>query len=240
MPLQNIYIPDHYSGDSSQDTFSFSWRILVKSDLVALTKVVATGLTTTLVLDTDYTIDDSDVDNAAGGDVVLTDPLPTGTDIYLIRATAKTQLVELVEGGTFPAAVITRFLDRLTMMVQEQQYLLRQTLHFSLASTFKDVEVENPVSGKLIGWNSDLDMAINFTVGDLEIGDTPIITVAILAAAFNGTIPHTLGASAKVLGLSTTWHTTVKVGTITATTIPVEFGTEVPAGGGTLVALVGL
>lgn len=118
--ISTQYTPDSYSGNGVLTTFAFNWRILAKTDLVVTTTVGA--VVTIKVLDTDYTIANADVNTDDGGDVVFVVAPATGTAIVLSRDTAMTQLVNLTEGGPFPAAVITKEFDRLTMMIQELSY----------------------------------------------------------------------------------------------------------------------
>ena len=164
--ISTIYVPDHYPGDGVEDTFAFSWRILAKTDLVVLTKVIATGVVATLVLDTDFTVDDADVDTDDGGVIVLVDPatdLPTGTSIYILRHTARTQLVNLEEGLGFTPALVMKALDRLTMIAQEQDEELSRALKFGQVSSYDDIDVPDPQADKVLGWNATADDLDNLT-----------------------------------------------------------------------------
>jgi hypothetical protein len=117
--IQTHYAPESYSGNGSVTTFAFDWRILAKTDVIVITQVVSTGVVTVKALNTDYTIADGDVNTDDGGDVVFGAAPPTGTNIYLFRDTARTQLVNIEEGSPFPAASVTKVFDRLTIIVQE-------------------------------------------------------------------------------------------------------------------------
>lgn len=156
MPISTIYTPDFYDGNGVDTTFVFDWRILAKSDVVVKVLTVATEAVVTLVLDTDYTIADEWVDNEDGGEIDLTLPLATGKRIWLIRETAKTQLVNLLEGSPFPAATVTKVFDRLTMMIQELKYLSRMALKFRAVSTFVDVDVPDPQEALFLSWINNL------------------------------------------------------------------------------------
>lgn len=153
MSISTIYSPEHFVGDGTQDTYEFSWRILAKTDLVAITKTTL-GVVTVLVLDTDYTIADADVNNSAGGEIVLTVDLPNTVELFLIRATARTQEINIPEGQAFPSSVVNEGFDRLTMMIQEIDYAIRQCLRFPNSSTFVDIEVPEPENSLLLQWSS--------------------------------------------------------------------------------------
>lgn len=192
MPIQSIYSPDHYSGDDVEDTFEFTFRILAKADLVAYTRdeddVIAI-----LELDSDYEIDDADVDTDDGGSVVLTDPLPDGTELFLVRKTTRTQLVNIEEGSPFPAAVVTKVFDRLTMMIQDVDYRLRQALAFSNASTFNDKDAPEPTNGKPLAWLSTA--LVNTSGATVILDDLPTADPAVEGQLWNdsGTVKVSAG-----------------------------------------------
>jgi hypothetical protein len=166
--IETGYVPEHYDGNDADSSFVFEWRILQKSDLVVKVLTIATGVVVTLELDTDYTIADEWVDNEDGGQIETTDPVATGDRIWLIRDTAKTQLVNIVEGSPFPAATVTKVFDRLTMMVQELIYLSRMALKFRAVSTFVDVDVPDPEDLMVLGWLNDL--LVNVEVDNQFVG----------------------------------------------------------------------
>jgi hypothetical protein len=238
--ISSQYSPEHYSGDGSQDTFAFTFRILQKSDMVVLTRVVATGVVFTQVLDTNYTIADADVNTDDGGDVVFVIPPPTGTDVYLIRNTARTQLVNIEEGSPFPAATITKEFDRLTMMIQEQEYLNRQSLKFSPASISVDIDVPNPAAAELLRWNPGATALENVAASAIEL-TTIVVSATPVATDVSAVITHGLAsATAKIIGFSSSWGTGFYVISQTTNAITIGFTTECPAGGGTITVEVTL
>ena len=231
--LQTIFTPDHYTGTGLLTTYTFNWRILQKNDLVAITKD-SSDVVTTLTLDTDYTIADGYVNNATGGQLVLTVVLASGTELFLTRQTDLTQLVHLEEGSPMPSSVFEEIFDRLTMMAQELKYLFRQTLHFPDSSTSVDIDVVDPVAGSLLQWNAAADGVQNVLASALSITHT-VIDVALNAGDSSAVITHNLGNSgAKVIGFSSTFHTAFKFVSQDANTITVELTVQAPAGGGTL------
>lgn len=156
--IQTQYVPERIVGDGSTAALPFTWRILAKSDVIVLAKDPDTGEVTTLELDSDYTIDDADVNNDDGGDVVLDDAAAwDGFDIWIIRNTARTQLVNIEPGGTFSAAQVMTALDRLTMIAQELYYRLRKALKFADASTFVDLDVPDLEAGEALHANEAAD-----------------------------------------------------------------------------------
>lgn len=139
MTISSLYVPDEYNGNDVLVTFTFNWRILQKDDLVAELLTIATGAKVVQVLDTDYTIANDQVDTALGGNLVMTIAPATGERLILTRVTDRTQLVNIAEGGPFPAATITRVFDRLTMIVQELDYSATILLEALFESAEEDV-----------------------------------------------------------------------------------------------------
>jgi hypothetical protein len=233
MPIQTQYTPEHYTGTGLLTSYAFTWRILKKADLVALTRLGT--VVTTLELDSDYTIANSSVNNGSGGEIVLAIELPSGTELFLIRATDLTQKVLIEEGQAFPASVVTEVFDRLTMIAQELKYLYRQTIHYALASQAVDIEAADPEAGKILRYNGTADAIENIMVSGLEITAPVIVTATVLAGASSAVITHALGSlTAKLIGFTPTWLTDFRVVSQTADTITLELGTECPTGGGTI------
>jgi len=187
MPISTQYTPETYVGDGVTAALPFTWRILAKTDIVVQAKDPDTGEVTTLDLDSDYTIDDGDVDNNSGGDVVLSTPADwDGFTIKISRRTARTQLVNIVEGSTFPAAVITKALDRLTMFVQElwQRFGTPGAEQFTRWDEFAQIlQVDTPTLG-VLGAEVDVDEGVMFH--DITFAEALADTAyEILPASFN-------------------------------------------------------
>jgi hypothetical protein len=180
--IENPYSPDIYAGTGAVDTYDFTWPILSKGYLIAETKVVSTGAVTLLVLDVDYTIDDVYVgdltlDGTNPGSLVLDVVLPIGTNLYLTRQTALTQLTDIVEGGVFPAAAVMEMADKLTMIAQEHNYLIRQALKFASTSSFLDIDVPDPENSLLLQWASSIlanSTGLSIILEDLPTSDPGI------------------------------------------------------------------
>ena len=115
--ISNVARINIASGNASNDTFTYGFRILEDSDLVVL---VATGTTWALkVLTTDYTV--TGVNDDAGGTVVFGagDIPPSGTNnVVIIGSTDFDQLTQLQEGG-IGYLNLEQQLDQIVMLLQE-------------------------------------------------------------------------------------------------------------------------
>lgn len=240
MPIQSQYTPDVFTGDGVEDTFTFTFRILAKADLIAITRDAA-DIVTVLELNSDYTIANSDVDAAGGGDVVLTDPLGDGTKIFLVRNTTRTQLVNIEEGSPFPAAVVTKVFDRHLMMIQELYYKMRKALKFADSSEFIDFTLPEPSAGALLQWNSAETALQNVIASTLGLTHT-IVDIDVTAGEAEGiVVTHGMGSSsAKIIGFTPTWFTGFQFVSQDDDTITIDLSVECPTGGGTITVEVAI
>lgn len=113
-----------YAGNGVTAAFSFPYKFFVPADVVVLTTVAATGIETTLVLNSDYTISGSQDSTGAypnGATFTLSAPAtkaPTGNTLTFYRNPSPTQLVQHEDNDPLPALSIDNPLDLLTCLVQ--------------------------------------------------------------------------------------------------------------------------
>lgn len=106
-----------YTGNGSADTFGFEFEIWNSDDLRVVERDTS-GVETVLTLNVDYTIAASDIQDPAGGDVVLTaGNLATGYKLLIARVPEQTQLTVLSSQGPFQAKSIEDRLDQITAMI---------------------------------------------------------------------------------------------------------------------------
>ena len=226
--LSTIYVPIDYAGNGVDVDFDFPWRILAKVDLIVLQIDDATEVVTTLVLDTDYTIPDGDVDAAAGGTITLTGgALASGQTLYLIRRTTRTQLVNWAAGGSFDTAVLMKALDRLTMMIQSLDEDFRKTLHFRQASPTVDMIVPEPENGFFLGWVNNLLANVEIDT-DMFLGDAeaPALNAGSFAVTFDTALANT---NYQILSIAPNWLTSWYYENKTVNGFDVVFSNPAPA-----------
>ena len=106
-----------YNGNGVTTVFSFPYRFLANGDIVVVS-VSSTGVETTKVLTTDYTLTGAGDD--AGGSVTMLVAPASGTRLVIYRDTEVVQETDYTSGDAFPAESHERALDRLTMILQEK------------------------------------------------------------------------------------------------------------------------
>ena len=116
--------------------FAVPFRFLAIGDLVVLVRVDATGVSTTMTLDTNYSVAGEGA--AAGGTVtfLIEDGEPqTGETLIIYGSPAMTQLVDYISGGTFPAESHEEALDRLTLQSTRTREIAERALPLTDVST---------------------------------------------------------------------------------------------------------
>jgi hypothetical protein len=105
-----------YAGNGATTAFSFPYYFLASADLVVISRVNSTGVETTQVITTNYTVTGAGV--AAGGTVTMLVAPATGTTLTIYRDPAPTQGLDLAENDALPAESLERALDRSAMVNQ--------------------------------------------------------------------------------------------------------------------------
>lgn len=107
-----------YAGDGVTTAFAFTPPFTANLDLVVAVKN-SSGVFTTLVLGTDYTV--TGALNPSGGVITIPATVPIGSTLIILRKVPPTQTLNLQDGGPQPAAGMNGSLDRRAMI---EQYLL--------------------------------------------------------------------------------------------------------------------
>lgn len=154
---------DQQAGNGVSTVFTVPFRILAATHLEVLATIA--GATTTLVLTTDYAVSGVGNPNTT---VTFVVPPAIGTMITFLRNVPKTQETDYVPNDPFPAQSHENALDKLTMIVQQQQERIDASL--SLAPETPpgvSASLPPPASLNLIGWDAFATSLRNFTAGDI-------------------------------------------------------------------------
>jgi hypothetical protein len=131
-----------FAGNNAATVFPFSFKIFTKTDVqVILTN--ASGATSTLTLDSDYSVSVSaDQNGAPGGSITY--PLsgallPTGSNLVVLGALPYTQPTDLTNQGGFYPSVIEDALDRAEIQIQQLDEIATRSLSFPPAESVAGV-----------------------------------------------------------------------------------------------------
>lgn len=105
-----------FSTDNGTEKFKVFKKTATTHTLIVKTVVVATGVETTLVENTDYTVALTGTEPSLAN-VTITTPPATGTNVFLISNIEKTQTTNF--SGELNLADINSALDKLTLIAQE-------------------------------------------------------------------------------------------------------------------------
>ena len=156
MTVSSTTVKNSYSGNGSNDTFVYGFKIFAASDLQVIIRS-STGTETTKTLTTDYTL--TGVGTASGGNVVFeASDIPTATEtVVLIRAVPQTQAIDYIANDPFPAETHEEGLDRATMTTQQMQEELDRSFKVSRTNTIASSEFTDSATtraSKTLGFDS--------------------------------------------------------------------------------------
>lgn len=205
-----------YNGNGVTVNFAVPFYFLEDDQIMVTKTVIATGVTTTLILNTDYTV--TGAGNEAGGSITTTTPPATGEQITIIRNVPLTQETDYPPNDPFPEASHERALDKLTMIAQQINDLVTR----SIALRPQDTSGVPPAAYDAKG-NRITNMAA--PTGDSDATTRQWVAQAITDAALSITLPPggiseplygTGSVSTRALG--DLQVTTIKIGDLQVTT----------------------
>ena len=168
-----------YLGDGATTDFATEFRFLQNQDLKVIVTVTATGAESEKVLNTDYTVTGAGLD--AGGTVAMIVAPSTGEKISILRNVSITQETDYVENDPFPAESHERALDKLTMIVQQQQDDIDRSLKLQESEVSSGLTVPSPDEGKFLQWDADgnlknTDIAGQGSIAITDFGRDLVVT----------------------------------------------------------------
>lgn len=135
----------HYTGNGVDDEFPLTFTAVSDTDLVVINTVIATGVETEWVLNSDYSV--------VGSDVIATVPPASGTRLTIYSSIPVTQETDYIENGEVTTDTIEAALDKLTYIVQEQKDVESNILRLSATLVDVSASFPSPGAGKYIRWN---------------------------------------------------------------------------------------
>jgi hypothetical protein len=180
MTVSSTTVKNSYSGDGSNDTFVYGFKIFASSDLQVIIRS-ATGTETTKTLTTDYTV--TGVGTASGGNVVFeSTAIPTATEtVVLIRNVPQTQAIDYIANDPFPAETHEEGLDRATMTIQQMQEEINRSIKLSKTNTMTSTEFTVAAAdraNKILAFDSTGEISVTQELGTYKGTDTTVTTAA--------------------------------------------------------------
>jgi hypothetical protein len=123
-----------YIGNGTATVFSFAFKVFTASNLQVVRADSSTGLESTLILNTDYTVSlNTDQDSNPGGNVTLSAFLAVGFTMVITSDIANLQPTDLTNQGGFYPEVITDALDRATIQIQQMADELTRSIKIPIS-----------------------------------------------------------------------------------------------------------
>jgi len=161
-----------YTASGGQTAFSYPFAIFEDADLlVYLTPNGSTAddATDILALTTDYTVSDAGV--TAGGDVTLVVAATAGDIITIVRDVSVARTSDYQSLGDLLAETLNDDLDKLVMMVQQQETSLAgRLLKFLDTVNLSGVSSDLPAPGadEILKWNSGGTALVGVKLSDID------------------------------------------------------------------------
>lgn len=164
MTVENENYRNDYNGNDSTTSFPVTFYFLADEHLrVILTD--AAGVSVDQVLTTDYTVTGAGAES--GGTVEMVVAPATGEQLTILRDVPLTQLYDYIENDNFPAESHETALDKLTMIVQQQEEELDRVFTIEPAYAGTDIETV-PLADSFLVWDDDGDELTNLLFSDLD------------------------------------------------------------------------
>lgn len=154
-----------YSGNGATLTFSTVFAVYDTTDISVSILTTSTGVITTPVLDTDYTIsEDVTRTDAYARTITFVTAPASGKKVIILRNQSNTQDVEYIENENFPAKTHEAALDKIVMQVQEHEEKLSRMMSVLPTETVSGyLPTLSGAAGQLVAVNSE---ETGFTLSD--------------------------------------------------------------------------
>ena len=170
MTVSSTTVKNSYSGNGSNNTFVYGFKIFANTDIQVIIRS-STGTETTKSLTTHYTV--TGVGSASGGNVVFTTGnIPTASEtVVLIRNVPQTQAIDYIANDPFPAETHEEGLDRATMTTQQVQEELDRSIKLSRTNTMTSTEFTvgaTDRANKVLSFDSTGELSVTQELGTFK------------------------------------------------------------------------
>jgi hypothetical protein len=129
-----VRIAGPFIGTGTATVFPYAFKVFAAANLQVVRADSSTGLESTLILNTDYTVSlNTDQDSNPGGNVTLLAVLAVGFTMVITSDIANLQPTDLTNQGGFYPEVITDALDRATIQIQQMADELTRSIKIPIS-----------------------------------------------------------------------------------------------------------
>jgi len=166
-----------YSGDNSTTVFAYTFKIFDDDDITVILRTDATGSEAVQTKTTNYSV--SGVGETGGGNITFVSPPASGITVVLLRETAQTQTTDYTPNDPFPASSHEDALDKMTLIVQDQQEEINRALKLSRTNTMISTEFEvgaTTRANKILAFDDSGELAVTQEIGTFQGSDATTTT----------------------------------------------------------------
>ena len=166
-----------YSGDNSTTVFAYTFKIFDDDDITVILRTDATGSEAVQTKTTNYSV--SGVGETGGGNITFVSPPASGITVVLLRETAQTQTTDYTPNDPFPASSHENALDKMTLIVQDQQEEINRALKLSRTNTMISTEFEvgaTTRANKILAFDDSGELAVTQEIGTFQGSDATTTT----------------------------------------------------------------
>jgi len=193
-----------YVATASQTVFAYPFAIFADADLKVYQTLSGVGADDTadiLTLTTDYTVSDAGV--TAGGNVTLVTSAAAGDIITIQRDLAVARTTDYQNLGDLASTSLNDDLDKLVMMVQQQEEALAgRLLQFHQATDLTSISTKlpDPVASEFLRWNAAKTALESVLLADVSTDLSAISTymLTVIDDTTSAEARGTLGAAGLV------------------------------------------
>lgn len=170
IPINDIDPINGYTAAGGETGYAFSFPIFASGDLTVL-EILTNGTVNTLIEGTDYSV--AGVNVATGGTITFDlTAYPTGATAgaryVLFRDLAVARSSDFLTGGDFKAETVNRELDKIIMMIQQNELDIKR----SLSLKKEDAEDELKFANESAADRQNRALQFNATGDEVEAGPT--------------------------------------------------------------------
>jgi len=181
MTISTTIIKNSYSGDGSNTTFTYGFKIADEDFIEVIVKTNATGAESVRSIgtgSTNYAV--TGVGEASGGSVIFV-TAPTNLEtVVLRRSTTQTQALDLIENDNLPANSIENAFDKNLSIIQELQEQIDRSIKISRANTMTSTEFTVSATdraNKILAFDASGEISVTQELGTFK-GNSATTTTA--------------------------------------------------------------
>ena len=191
-----------FVGNGTASVFPFTFKVFAAADLDVVRLTNSTGVETTLVLNSDYsvTLNGDQNSNPGGSITLLVGTLATGYTLVITSDIANLQQTDLTNQGGFYPEVITDALDRATIQIQQMSEDVGRSLKAPLSDGTPNMEMPNSTNraSKFLAFDGNgLPIAASGTGADTalrtDLGNQTVAQAGASLVGFRATAAGSVG-----------------------------------------------